>query len=77
MSKINENIAACSYMAIAMFCFVVNDAVIRTVGESLPLGQILFLRNSFLVVLLILLMIHLGQWQALQYGGRVGERYTQ
>ncbi len=65
MSKINENIAACSYMAIAMFCFVVNDAVIRTVGKSLPLGQILFLRNSFLVVLLILLMIHLGQWRQL------------
>ena len=65
MSKINENIAACSYMAIAMFCFVVNDALIRSVGQQLPLGQILFLRNSLLAMLLILLMLHLGQWRQL------------
>ena len=65
ISKINENVLACSYMGLSMFCFVANDALIRKVGSTVPVGQILLLRNGILVLLLLLALRQLGQWQTL------------
>ncbi len=54
--------ASSAYMAAAMFGYVVNDALVRQVGQTLPLGQIMLIRNSLLVFLLILIVHYRGHW---------------
>ncbi len=46
------NLRGCLYMVIAMFCFVANDALVRSVGNELPTSQIMFLRGLFVVSLI-------------------------
>lgn len=44
-------------MVIAMFCFVANDALVRTVGNELPTSQIMFIRGVFVVSLISLFLL--------------------
>ena len=53
IADMNENLRGCAYMALAMFCFVVNDAFVRMVGSDLPIGQILLIRGGMLVLLIV------------------------
>ena len=53
IANMNENLRGCGYMALSMFCFVVNDAFVRMVGSDLPIGQILFIRGGMLVLLIV------------------------
>lgn len=52
MSLQSENLRGAAYMALAMFGYVCNDALIKRAAEDLPLFQSVFIRGSVLVVLL-------------------------
>lgn len=54
-------------MAAAMFGYVVNDALVRKVGQSLPIGQIMLIRNGMLVMLLALIVHQRGHWRQIKY----------
>lgn len=53
IANMSENLRGCAYMALAMLCFVVNDAFVRSVGSDLPIGQILLIRGGILVLLIV------------------------
>ncbi|HFC04995.1 MAG TPA: EamA/RhaT family transporter, partial [Rhizobiales bacterium] len=40
------------YMTAAMACYVVNDTLIKLVGDDVPLGTILLVRGGFAIVLI-------------------------
>jgi S-adenosylmethionine uptake transporter len=44
---VNENARGVALMMAAMFGFVVNDTIIKLVGQTMPLGQLLFVRGIF------------------------------
>ena len=48
-----ENFRGAFLMMICMGAFVLNDAFVRLAGETLPLGQILFLRGLITTVILM------------------------
>ena len=41
-------------MALAMLAFIINDTMIKVVGMSLPLGEMLLVRGAFVVVIMTL-----------------------
>lgn len=43
------------YMTLGMACYVVNDSLIKLVGEQLPLGTILVVRGVFAIALILAL----------------------
>ncbi len=54
------------YMTLAMACYVVNDSLIKLVGNDLPLGTILVARGGFAIALLLVLGFYsnvLRQWR--------------
>jgi len=56
------------YMTLAMAGYVVNDSLIKLVGETLPLGTILVARGGFAIALIIVLALATGalkHWQAM------------
>jgi drug/metabolite transporter (DMT)-like permease len=57
-------------MSLGMACFVVNDSLTKHVSESLPAGQLIFVRGVFATVLLALVASSLGAWRAPQGGLR-------
>lgn len=61
-----ENRRAILYMCWAMVLFVANDALVKSVSATLPLGQMVFLRGLMASALVLLLVLHLGlakRWQ--------------
>lgn len=55
-----------AYMALAMGCFVVNDAMMKWAGQHLPLGQLIFTRGVMAMVWIWLATVWLGQPLALK-----------
>lgn len=49
-------------MMISMAAFTAGDSIIKVVGRSLPVGEILFLRGLFSIVLTCLLIWWTDQW---------------
>ena len=49
----SENFRGALLMMICMSAFVLNDAFVRLAGDTLPLGQILFIRGLLTTVLLL------------------------
>lgn len=49
----SENFRGALLMMISMGAFVLNDAFVRLAGDTLPLGQILFIRGLLTTVLLL------------------------
>ena len=49
----SENFRGALLMTISMGAFVLNDAFVRLAGDTLPLGQILFIRGLLTTVLLL------------------------
>ncbi len=47
-------------MMIAMFCFVANDALVRSVGTDMPSSQIMFIRGLFVVLLISMVLLHIA-----------------
>jgi drug/metabolite transporter (DMT)-like permease len=48
-------------MSAGMASFVANDAIVKVVSESLPSGQLIFLRGVFATVLLLAIVAGMGQ----------------
>ncbi len=48
------------YMIIAMACFILNDTCIKTIGTTLPLGQIIAIRGVVSVLVVALICAHQG-----------------
>ncbi|MGB7336972.1 MAG: DMT family transporter [Salaquimonas sp.] len=52
-----ENIRGSSFMVLSMAGFAINDTIVKSVGESLNLGQTLFIRGCFACIA-IFIMAH-------------------
>lgn len=48
------------YMVIAMACFILNDTCIKTIGTTLPLGQIIAIRGVLSVLVVAMICAHQG-----------------
>lgn len=48
------------YMIIAMACFILNDSCIKTIGTTLPLGQIITIRGVLSVMVVAMICAHQG-----------------
>lgn len=48
------------YMVIAMACFILNDSFIKTIGTTLPLGQIIAIRGVLSVFVVAMICTHQG-----------------
>ncbi len=48
------------YMIIAMACFILNDTCIKTIGTTLPLGQIIAIRGVLSVLVVAMICAHQG-----------------
>lgn len=48
------------YMVIAMACFILNDSCIKTIGTTLPLGQIIAIRGVLSVMVVAMICAHQG-----------------
>lgn len=51
-------------MSLGMVSFVINDSLVKHVSESLPSGQLIFVRGVFACLLLIAVATALGAWRA-------------
>jgi drug/metabolite transporter (DMT)-like permease len=60
---ISENRRGIAGMVASMVLFICNDALIKHVSESLPTGQIIFLRGLSATVLIAALAVGLGAWR--------------
>lgn len=60
---INENRRGILGMVASMMLFICNDALIKHVSESLPTGQIIFLRGLSATFLIAALAVALGAWR--------------
>ncbi len=56
-----ENLKGSLFMVFAMLGYSTNDALMKSVGQSITLGQTLFVRGAFATVLLFALAAWLGQ----------------
>jgi len=55
----HNTLRAGAYMVLAMASFVTNDTFVKTLGNSLPIGEIVAIRGSFAT----LLIVFICQWQ--------------
>lgn len=53
-------------MSSAMAAFLINDALVKRVSESLPTAQLIFVRGCMATLLLLALIWATGQWQSRQ-----------
>lgn len=60
---INENRRGILGMIASMVLFICNDALIKHVSESLPTGQIIFLRGLSATLLIAAMAVALGAWR--------------
>lgn len=60
---INENRRGILSMIASMVLFICNDALIKHVSESLPTGQIIFLRGLSATLLIAAMAVALGAWR--------------
>lgn len=51
-------------MSLGMVSFVINDSLVKHVSESLPSGQLIFVRGVFACLLLMATATALGAWRA-------------
>lgn len=59
-----ENLQGSLFMVVAMAGFAVNDAIVKSVGNTLNLGQTLMLRGLFASVLIFGLARLFGHWRS-------------
>ena len=61
---IRENLQGALFMVVAMAGFAVNDAIVKSLGNTLNLGQVLMLRGLFATVMIYFLARLFGQWRS-------------
>lgn len=60
-ARTHENRRGVVMMTTAMACFVVNDALVKYASESLPAGQLIFVRSALATALLGAIAVGTGQ----------------
>lgn len=62
MVNLQENTAlrAGVYMVLAMASFVCNDTLIKIVGQSLPVGEIIMLRGGMAMLIIAAICLSMG-----------------
>lgn len=60
------NVRGMAAMSSAMAAFLINDALVKRVSESLPTAQLIFVRGCMATLLLLALIWATGQWQSRQ-----------
>ena len=48
----NHTLRAGLYMVVAMTCFILNDSCVKTIGTSLPIGEIIGIRGTLSVLVI-------------------------
>ena len=56
----NQVLRAGLYMVIAMACFILNDSCIKTIGTTLPLGEIISIRGVLSVLVIAAICVQQG-----------------
>lgn len=56
----NHALRAGLYMVAAMACFILNDSCIKTIGTSLPIGEIISIRGVLSVLVIAAICVHQG-----------------
>lgn len=56
----NNSLRAGLYMVIAMACFILNDTCIKTIGTTLPLGEIISIRGVLSVLVIAAICVQQG-----------------
>jgi drug/metabolite transporter (DMT)-like permease len=59
----HENLRGAMFMVLSMAGFAINDTIVKSVGQSLNLGQILFIRGSFAIIGILILARAMGQFR--------------
>lgn len=57
---LSDNLRGAGLMVISMAAFTINDTAIKSLGESLPLAQTVFLRGLVSVILMVLVAWRMG-----------------
>lgn len=60
---ISENRRGIAGMVASMMLFICNDALVKFVSQTLPTGQLIFLRGVSATILIAVLAMALGQWR--------------
>ena len=53
--KTNHNMMSSAFMLLAMASYAIGDAIVKLISSEMPLGQILFTRGLFAVILLFII----------------------
>ena len=56
----NNTLRAGFYMVVAMACFILNDSCIKTIGTSLPIGEIISIRGTLSVLFIAAICLQQG-----------------
>ncbi len=60
MSMQSDNVRSCCFMVLSMLGFVLNDLLLKAIGDVMSFGQIIFLRGTVLCMVLMLILGRLG-----------------
>lgn len=60
MFSASANARGIAYICLAMFCFILNDVVVKAMGQSLPSDQIMILRGLLSGSVLLAILLTLG-----------------
>jgi S-adenosylmethionine uptake transporter len=61
MVQLTDNMRGAVMMAGSMTAFTCNDAFMKAISDELPLFQAIFLRGTFVIVMLVILCKYMGQ----------------
>ncbi|MGI9465470.1 MAG: DMT family transporter [Aestuariivirgaceae bacterium] len=61
----NDPVRGSIYMALAMLSFAVNDAIIKYIGVTMPVGELLFVRGVFTIIIIGAICWYVGALHAL------------
>ena len=59
-SMLSENLKGSLFMVLGMFGFAINDTIMKSIGNTLNLGQAMMIRGCFASVLVFVLALYLG-----------------
>lgn len=60
INNVSDNMLGSAYMLLAMASFAIGDSILKFISTEMPLGQILFTRGLFAIVILYLIARKLG-----------------
>jgi S-adenosylmethionine uptake transporter len=65
INNVSDNMLGSAYMLLAMASFAIGDSILKFISSEMPLGQILFTRGLFAIVILYIIARKLGSLRPL------------